>query len=149
MRQRENEMRPNGSSTREHSPCPGPQHPATSEGGVRLNRSEGLELLPAARVSAWVSCLEGGGSDDQPPAPAPRAHKSSGIESGCSAGKSTEAVPRFSVQRSTDPFVFRTFEVRGSLPVCYFCFTTVHSHSIIPKTALAVKKKSHTGGEQG
>lgn len=36
-------------------------------------------------------------------------------------------VPRFSVQRSKNPFVFRRLEMKGSLPVCYFCFTNVHS----------------------
>lgn len=70
----------------ESTPHSREQQPATSEMRcVRLNSNEGPEPLSAVGVSAWVSCLNWDCSGHQAPSPDPRAHKSSGIESGCSA----------------------------------------------------------------
>lgn len=57
-------------------------------------------------------------------------------------------VPRFSIQRSKNPFVFCRLEMKGSLPVCYFCCTNTHSHSIMSKTTLLRKKEDHSGRGQ-
>lgn len=37
-------------------------------------------------------------------------------------------VPRFSVQRSKNPFVFCRLEMKGSRPACHFCVTNVRSY---------------------
>lgn len=144
MSPRQNERRPSGSSTRMHSPPWGTAacHFLKERGDVSvwIAVRDRRALAPRARVSAWVPCLRWDAVTTSLPPPLPEPINLAELNQVAGLVKHYEnRVPRFSVQRSKNPFVFSRLEMRGSLPACYFCFTNVHSHYIISKAALAVK----------